>query len=201
MLNQNSPSEKSNVTAFLFCYMLGFFGAHRFYVGRYKTAILQLITLGGLFVWWIIDGIIILSESFADKEGKRLIFQPETSEKYAGLKIRLAAHLVDVTILSVPSIFIGDPLGSILYFISSLAYYTSLTASDKQATIGKRIVGIMVVDAQGNKLSFAHSLGRYLTYIFSYITLGIGFIMIGFTKNHTGLHDKIAGTYVIYGKK
>ncbi len=85
--------------------------------------------------------------------------------------------------------------------VMSILYYVILTCSPKQATIGKNIVGVMVVDSHKNPLSLTHSLGRCLSYYFSYLTLGIGFLMIGWTKKHTGLHDKIAQTYVIYGRK
>jgi TM2 domain-containing membrane protein YozV len=65
-------SEKSRLVAVLLCFFLGPFGAHRFYVGKHGTAILMLLTLGGLGIWSIIDCIIILLGSFRDKEGGRI---------------------------------------------------------------------------------------------------------------------------------
>ena len=48
-------SDKRILPAFLFCFLLGAFGAHRFYVGKVGTGILQFLTFGGLGVWAIID--------------------------------------------------------------------------------------------------------------------------------------------------
>jgi TM2 domain-containing membrane protein YozV len=70
----NAKSEKSNVTALLLCFFLGFMGAHRFYVGKIGTGVLQLVTLGGLGFWALIDMIIIVVQKFTDKEGNTLTF-------------------------------------------------------------------------------------------------------------------------------
>lgn len=76
---QTSFSPKSRLAAALLCGMLGVFGAHRFYVGKTGTAILQLCTLGALGIWSTIDLILILVGSFRDAEG-RLIRQWESSD-------------------------------------------------------------------------------------------------------------------------
>ncbi|MDA8235580.1 MAG: TM2 domain-containing protein [Clostridia bacterium] len=65
-------SEKKRLPAFLLCFLFGAFGIHRFYVGKIGTGILQLITLGGLGIWAIIDLILIIIGSFTDKNGNKL---------------------------------------------------------------------------------------------------------------------------------
>jgi TM2 domain-containing membrane protein YozV len=65
-------SDKKIMPAFLLCFFLGVFGAHRFFVGKTGTAILQLVTLGGLGIWAFIDLIMIIIGSFTDKDGKKL---------------------------------------------------------------------------------------------------------------------------------
>jgi len=65
-------SEKSRLAAFLLCFFFGMFGAHRFYVGKIGTAILQIFTLGGLGIWVLIDFIMIIVGAFKDKEGNKL---------------------------------------------------------------------------------------------------------------------------------
>jgi TM2 domain-containing membrane protein YozV len=65
-------SEKRILPAFLLCFFLGVFGAHRFYVGKIGTGLLQLVTLGGLGIWALIDFIIIIVGSFTDKEGNKI---------------------------------------------------------------------------------------------------------------------------------
>ncbi len=65
-----SPKKRS--TVLLLCGVLGCLGGHRFYVGRYGTAALQLLTLGGAGIWMVIDFIFIACGSFKDKEGLRV---------------------------------------------------------------------------------------------------------------------------------
>ena len=65
-------SNKSRLIAFLLCFFLGVLGVHRFYVGKIGTGVLQLLTLGGLGIWALIDLIMIIVGVFKDKEGKVL---------------------------------------------------------------------------------------------------------------------------------
>jgi TM2 domain-containing membrane protein YozV len=65
-------SEKRILPAFLLCFFLGILGAHRFYVGKIGTGILQLVTLGGLGIWALIDFIMIIVGSFTDKQGNKI---------------------------------------------------------------------------------------------------------------------------------
>lgn len=62
-------SSKSMVAAALLCFFLGVFGIHRFYVGKYLTGILMILTLGGLGIWSLVDLVRIIVGSFKDKEG------------------------------------------------------------------------------------------------------------------------------------
>lgn len=62
-------SEKGFVATLLLCFFLGGLGIHRFYVGKIGTGILQLLTLGGLGIWALIDFIMIAVGSFRDKDG------------------------------------------------------------------------------------------------------------------------------------
>ena len=64
--------NKSWITTFLLCLFLGPLGIHRFYTNKIKSGILQLITLGGLFIWSVIDLITIASQKFKDNKGNRI---------------------------------------------------------------------------------------------------------------------------------
>lgn len=65
-------SRHSRLVALLLCFFLGCLGIHRFYVGKIGTGILQLLTLGGLFIWSFIDFIFIVCGIFRDAEDKPL---------------------------------------------------------------------------------------------------------------------------------
>jgi len=68
-MNDVSVSDKGFVPTLLLCFFLGVLGVHRFYVGKIGTGLLQLITLGGLGIWALVDFIIIVTGSFKDKQG------------------------------------------------------------------------------------------------------------------------------------
>ncbi|SEA73061.1 TM2 domain-containing protein [Desulfuromusa kysingii] len=64
---------KKKITAVVLCLLLGGLGIHRFYVGKTGTGILQLLTLGGLGIWALIDFIMILTGGFTDANGNALV--------------------------------------------------------------------------------------------------------------------------------
>ena len=68
-MNDVQVSEKGFVPTILLCFFFGVLGVHRFYVGKIGTGILQLLTIGGLGIWALIDFIVIVTGSFKDKEG------------------------------------------------------------------------------------------------------------------------------------
>ncbi len=63
-------SEKSRLAALLFCWFLGIFGVHRFYVGKTGTGIIWLLTLGCLGIGVLVDLINLLLGNFTDAEKK-----------------------------------------------------------------------------------------------------------------------------------
>lgn len=65
-------SNKSKIVALVLCFFVGILGIHRFYVGKIGTGLLQLLTGGGLGIWWIIDFVLILLGKFTDKNGNQL---------------------------------------------------------------------------------------------------------------------------------
>lgn len=76
-------------------------------------------------------------------------------------------------------------------------YYAFMESSSCQATLGKMAIGAKVVDAQGNRISFGRATGRFLAKGLSVIIFYFGYFMIGWDDLKQGLHDKIAGTYVV----
>lgn len=78
-------SQKERLVAFLLCFFLGVFGAHRFYAGRTLSAVnilvlniigwftsflgVGLVLIGIASFWVFIDFIIIIIGKFKDKNG------------------------------------------------------------------------------------------------------------------------------------
>ena len=67
-----SNTDRKILPALILCFFFGWVGAHRFYVGKIWTGILQLITLGGFGVWALIDFILIVLGAFTDKQGNKI---------------------------------------------------------------------------------------------------------------------------------
>ncbi len=65
-------SEKRIVPTLALCVFFGFLGVHRFYVGKVATGMLQLLTLGGLGIWVMVDMVLLIVGAFRDGEGDRL---------------------------------------------------------------------------------------------------------------------------------
>jgi uncharacterized RDD family membrane protein YckC/Tfp pilus assembly major pilin PilA len=77
-------------------------------------------------------------------------------------------------------------------------YFAFLHSSERQASLGKRALGIKVVTPSGERIGFGRATGRYFAYLFNSIfTLGIGFVIAAFTARRQSLHDMMAGTLVV----
>jgi uncharacterized RDD family membrane protein YckC len=147
---------------------------------------------------------------------------------YAGFWVRLFAGFLDLIFLAVPialiSFLIGDNsyevikvgdnfssfsfdsygnlhLIDLLIYIVSIIYIAYFLASNQQATIGKRLMGIYVGNPDGSKLCKARATARACASIVTSLTLGLGFIAVIFNKEKISLHDFMCHTRVFHGKK
>ena len=84
-----------------------------------------------------------------------------------------------------------------IFFLAYWFYFAGLESSPWQATLGKKLLRIKVVDAQGARLRFWHATGRTFARLLSYMSMNIGFIMAGCTSRKRALHDMVAQTYVV----
>lgn len=62
----------SYITTLVLSFLFGMFGADRFYLGKTRSALWKLCTLGGFGYWWLIDLIITLCGGQRDSRGLRL---------------------------------------------------------------------------------------------------------------------------------
>ena len=60
------------LTAMILSWLLGSFGAHRFYCGQIGSGIAQLLTLGGCGIWSSIDWICMCFNAYRDIDNKPL---------------------------------------------------------------------------------------------------------------------------------
>jgi uncharacterized RDD family membrane protein YckC len=88
-------------------------------------------------------------------------------------------------------------LYSFLKLAVLIPYFTLLESSRLQATFGKLLMGIKVVDLSGKRISFAGATGRFFAKILSGQVLLIGYFMAAFSERKQTLHDLLAGTLVV----
>lgn len=119
---------------------------------------------------------------------------------HAGFWRRCAAYLIDNLVLFLPSflILLIPVLGILIYFGGRWIYFAMMESSPTQATLGKRVMGIIATDGKGQRLSFGQASGRYFAGAISYITLYIGYALAGWTTRKQALHDLIADTCVVF---
>jgi uncharacterized RDD family membrane protein YckC len=135
---------------------------------------------------------------------------------YAGFWIRVVAYVIDQLIIAVPAVFVicfifgtdalkpnnpymteMKPYIDIGFIVASWLYYALQESSPRQATFGKRMLGLRVADMDGQQIGFVRASARYFGKILSGLICSIGYMMAGFTEKKQGLHDMIAGTFVV----
>jgi uncharacterized RDD family membrane protein YckC len=147
---------------------------------------------------------------------------PEPPE-YAGFWLRVWAGIIDICIEGTGALVLSavvyysmrwfiDPsyglTAATASYVSGIAaiaflsvgawlYCAFAESSERRATIGKRIVGLQVVTASGDKLSFGQATVRHFMKFLSLFTACVGFMMAGWTRRRQALHDMPSDCIVI----
>jgi TM2 domain-containing membrane protein YozV len=94
-MDKTQISNEKKLTLLLLCWLFGILAIHRFYTGKYLAGSLHFLILGlacflaylnvgisqpsaivliaALFLWWVIDALLIIMGKFTDKEGRPII--------------------------------------------------------------------------------------------------------------------------------
>lgn len=145
----------------------------------------------------------------------------ETTLPKAGFWIRFLAFLIDYALLNfagailaygvygvvgLGSLFSGGFTEEMMYLalgvilpmlvVINIAYYTIFVGWRGQ-TPGKILLRLKIIPEKGEEMTYGRAFLRWVGYIISTILLGFGYLMIAFTRQKQGLHDKIASTLVV----
>ncbi len=96
---ENTVNKQRHFLAvFFLSFMWGIFGVDRFYLGKFWTGILKLLTFGGFGIWVLIDLTMIMSGSMRDKQGNQML-EAARYKKFAALTVLIFALVLGATIL------------------------------------------------------------------------------------------------------
>lgn len=141
--------------------------------------------------------------------------------------LRLTAWIVDVILLLVPvtiweltvesilgvsleDLPVLDPMATpdprtlefLIWFhagaiVLRAVYWAGMESSRLQATLGKKMLGMVVVDETGHRAPLRQTAIRFLGRLFCELTFGLGYLLILFDARRQGLHDRLARTFVV----
>ena len=81
--------------------------------------------------------------------------------------------------------------------VVTFIYLALMESSPRQATLGKMVLELQVSDLEGRPLTLGRAIVRTLAKSLSFLTLGVGFILCGFSEKKQALHDIVAGSLVL----
>lgn len=118
----------------------------------------------------------------------------------ADLGSRLISALIDGFIVSLITgllIGAGRGAGGVIGILIGLAYYWYCWTRQDGQTLGKRILHLRVIKADGTPISDSDAVLRFLGYHINTWVFMIGWIWLLFDSNRQGWHDKLVSTYVV----
>jgi len=91
----------------------------------------------------------------------------------------------------------GTLIGALGLTLAIASLYSLIFHISMGRTIGMRALKLRIIDVYGDEPSTNRALARTAGYLLGVATLGLGFIWIAFDSEKRGLHDWLAGTYVV----
>lgn len=115
---------------------------------------------------------------------------------------RFLAYLVDVVILWVVGVIfvviLPQQLASAIQLVIAVGYFTYLEGSPSGQTVGKRVIGIRVVDFNtSGRIDMGRALVRQIGRIASGLVCLLGYLWMLWDKDQQTWHDKIGTTHVV----
>ena len=88
-------------------------------------------------------------------------------------------------------------IGLIAWWLFGGVDWAAFESSPQQATPGKMALDLVVTTDAGRRVSLLRAVLRYISKQVNGFTLGIGYLMAGWTRKKQALHDKMTGCVVI----
>ncbi|HSE79497.1 MAG TPA: RDD family protein [Alphaproteobacteria bacterium] len=95
------------------------------------------------------------------------------------------------------SLIVRQRLTQVLCALLPFVYFLLMESSARQASFGKRALGIKVTDAAGRRLGLGRAAFRQLMKATNLFSTGITYLIAAFTERRQALHDMFAGTLVL----
>ena len=112
-----------------------------------------------------------------------------------------AGLILDAVIPGGVSIDLASIVGAAAWsVVLSTAYFVGFWSLAGQ-TPGMRLMGVVVVPDAAPRLTLWRGLLRMVGVLVCWLTLGLGFALVLVDDRRQGLHDRIAGTLVLYGRE
>lgn len=120
---------------------------------------------------------------------------------YVSVWKRVWAFLIDLAVFAVIFWALAQLMNEFTVSMALLViiwlYYALLESSPWQASLGKRLMGLKVVDKRGRRLTFAKASKRMLLRLVTNLTFYFGFFTAAFDKHRETLHDHLSKSVVI----
>jgi len=145
---------------------------------------------------------------------------PRLRVEFGGFGRRFTAWMIDMLFLAFlagslqtsivePALRISpesdDQIGAlfvwVIVMLLSFPYYTLLESSRAEATVGKGLLGLRVLDLEGRRISLARANTRFWAKALSNLSLGVGYLAIITNPMRQAWHDSLAKTVVARREK